>query len=66
MQDKDKLEGFIEEHRGAFDSEVPHRRNWTAIEKKLGFSDEITQPKTPWYWKAAVVLLLGAVSFLLI
>lgn len=66
MQGKDKLEGFIAENREAFDSETPHKRNWSRIEEELSFSNENSTPKTPWYWKAAVVLLLGAVSFLLI
>ena len=66
MQGKDKLEGFITENRDVFDSEIPNKRNWTAIEKGLGFEGENGQPRTPWYWKAAVVVLLGAVSFLLI
>lgn len=66
MQGKDKLEGFIAENREAFDSETPPKRNWSNIEDQLGISTENRAPKTPWYWKAAVVLLLGAVSFLLI
>ncbi len=66
MQGKDRLERFIAENSEAFDTEVPNKRNWNAIESELGFNDNRHRQNTSWYWKAAVFLLLGAVGFLLV
>ncbi|OEK05175.1 hypothetical protein [Roseivirga misakiensis] len=62
MQGKDNLENFIRNNRAEFDDKSPSDNVWNAIERDL-------EPKTTnqlWYWKAAVFLLVGAVTFLLI
>jgi len=61
MQDKDNLEKFIENNREAFDLKEPKTDVWTNIETKL----RPERSTTLWYWKAAVILLIGAVAFLL-
>ncbi len=61
MQDKDNLERFIENNRGAFDLKEPKSDVWTNIEAKL----RPERSTALWYWKAAVILLVGAVAFLL-
>lgn len=61
MQDKDNLERFIENNRGAFDLKEPKTEVWNNIESKLRPDRTVTV----WYWKAAVILLIGAVAFLL-
>ncbi|MBO3698330.1 hypothetical protein [Roseivirga sp. E12] len=60
MQDKDNLERFIENNKSSFDLKEPKAEVWSNIETEL-------RPKsvTLWYWKAAVILLIGAVAFLL-
>lgn len=62
MQGKDNLEKFIHENRMAFDDKEPKEDVWNKIDASL----EPKQSNQLWYWKAAVVLLIGAVSFLLI
>lgn len=63
MQDKDQLEEFVKANREAFDDKNVPSGLWDKIENDL---DQRSQPKTKvlWYWKAAVVVLLGAVIFL--
>ena len=63
MQGKDNLEKFVAENREAFDDKVLSKDVWSSIDQELKTS---IAPKTVWYWKAAVVVLLGAVSFLLV
>ena len=62
MQGKDNLEKFVLEHRDHFDDKMPSRDVWSAIDQDSRLKPK---PTTTWYWKAAVVVLLGAVSFLL-
>jgi len=62
MQGKDNLEKFVAENREAFDDRMPGEELWSSIDKDLRTQ---VVAKTAWYWKAAVVVLLGAVSFLL-
>lgn len=65
MQDKDQLEEFIKDNRPSFDTLEAPKGVWNKIEKDLGHS--ISAPKQVlWYWKAAVVVLLAAVTFLVI
>ncbi|GHE68901.1 MULTISPECIES: hypothetical protein [Roseivirga] len=66
MQDNDKLEALIRNNRESFDSHEPRPENWQKIEAELGF-DQRRDNKTQslWLWKAAVILLLGVVAFLL-
>lgn len=66
MQGKDKLEKFILRNREAFDTAEPQEGNWAKIEAQLGFEKPAAKHYVGWYWKAAVFLLLGAVSFLLV
>ena len=64
MQDRDNLEKFVAENREAFDDRLPNRDIWSAIDQDL--RAQVQPPtRTAWYWKVAVILLLGAVSFLL-
>lgn len=62
MQGKDSLEKFIHENRMAFDDKKPNDHVWNKIDASL----EPKQTNELWYWKAAVILLIGAVTFLLI
>lgn len=68
---QDRLEEFVKQNRDAFDSEVPGDALWGRIEEGLDEEKKVV-PMTPapqramWIWKAAVVVLLGAVSFLLV
>jgi len=62
MQGKDNLEDFIQENRAAFDLKTPRDQVWSSIEKEI----EPRPSNQLWYWKAAVILLIGAVTFLLI
>lgn len=63
MQDKDNLEKFIHENRTAFDAKEPREQVWDNIDTAL---EPKQQNNQLWYWKAAVILLIGAVAFLLI
>lgn len=62
---QDRLEDFVKENRDAFDDRQPGDNVWQRIESSL---DEEVKVKPInqglWMWKAAVVLLLGAVAFL--
>ncbi len=62
MQGKDNLEKFVAENREALDDRMPNRDVWSAIDQDLRTEIKF---QTAWYWKVAVVVLLGAVSFLL-
>ena len=64
---QDNLEQYIKDHREDFDTERPGKGVWRRIEGSLDqINPEINRtPGTGWFWKAAVVLLLGAVTFLL-
>lgn len=64
MQGKDNLERFIQENRSNFDIKEPGDQVWNRIEKDL--NAEASPNKVLWYWKAAVLLLIGAVGFLLV
>ncbi|MFY0592566.1 hypothetical protein [Roseivirga sp.] len=62
MQAKDNMEEFFQKNRGAFDQKNPPESIWNSIEQEL-------EPKSSnnlWYWKAAVFLLVGAVTYLLV
>jgi hypothetical protein len=63
MSDKDKLEQFIIENRTSFDTNEVPEGIWDRIEGDLSSSRQKTMPVL-WYWKAAVVVLLVAVTFL--
>lgn len=63
MQDKDQLEEFIKEHKASFDTIEAPKGVWDKIESDLDKSIEPSKPVL-WYWKAAVIVLLGAVIFL--
>jgi len=64
MQDKDQLEAFIKDNRSAFDAKEVPKGLWSRIEGEL---EQTKTEKMPvlWYWKAAVVVLLAAVTFLI-
>ena len=65
MQDKDHLEEFIKENRSSFETHEVPEGIWAKIEKDLDHS--IDKPvQTLWYWKAAVVVLMAAVAFLIV
>lgn len=65
---QDRLEEFVKANRDAFDDASPRPELWDKIEGALDGTDERVKPikSTLWMWKAAVVLLLGAVTFLAI
>jgi len=67
MQAKDQLEKVISENREAFNEAEPRKAVCEGIEDQLELdSSKIIVNSVNWYWKAAVVLLIGAVSFLLV
>ena len=65
MQGDDRLENFIRENRELFDAAEPNKRVWNAIDKELHLGDS-RKVNVGWYWKAAVFLLLAAVTFLMV
>lgn len=64
---QDRLEDFIKNNRDQFDDSEAPKGVWDRIDSELQKEDEKvkTLPATSWYWKAAVVILLGAVTFLM-
>lgn len=65
---QDRLEDFVKANRDAFDEATPKPELWEKIEGALDGTEEKVIPikSTLWMWKAAVVVLLGAVTFLAI
>lgn len=63
---QDKLEDFIKENHGQFDDAEPRHSVWERIDVELSDRKVISLRPTMWYWKAAVVVLIGAVAFLLV
>ena len=64
---QDDLEQYIRGHQGAFDTERPRKAVWKRIEGTLDKdkASSVRANKPVWIWKAAVVLLLGVVTFLI-
>ena len=64
------MEDFVKANRDAFDEATPKADLWQRIENELDGQEEKVVPLKPksnlWMWKAAVVVLLGAVTFLAI
>ena len=60
------MEDFVKANRDAFDEATPKADLWQRIENELDGQEEKVVPikSNLWMWKAAVVLLLGAVAFL--
>ena len=67
-EDKDKLEGYIEANREAFDSEVPRSHLWDGIANTLLHKISTTRKKTDfsWMWKAAAIIFFGLSGYLII
>ena len=65
---QDRLEDFVKANRDAFDEASPREELWKKIEGRLDGREEKVKPLTSnlWMWKAAVVVLLAAVTFLAI
>jgi hypothetical protein len=63
---QDRLENFIKENRGQFDELEPRHSVWEKIDVELTDGKVKSINPTMWIWKAAVVILIGAVAFLLI
>lgn len=65
---QDRLEEFVKEHRNEFDATEPKQELWERIAADLGTEDEKVQPihggRGVWLWKAAVAVLLIAVTYL--
>ena len=59
MNDKDKLEKYIESNRDQFDSEEPSQVVWKRISNNLSTTSDYT-----WFWKVAAVLFFGLSSYL--
>ena len=64
---QDRLENFIRENGGQFDELEPRHSVWEKIDVELtdGKGNGINSPSV-WLWKVAVVILIGAVAFLLV
>ncbi len=63
---QDRLEEFIKENRAQFDTEEPRHSVWEKIDVELSDKKVKTLNSGMWFWKAAVVILIGAVTFLMI
>ena len=62
----DRLEEFIKENKEQFDSAEPRHAVWEKIDIELGNNKVKKLQPTMWVWKAAVILLIGAVGFLMV
>jgi hypothetical protein len=60
----DQLDDFINENRAEFDSEIPSPKIWNEIRDGLEENNS-QQINTPWYWKAAAIILLLLSSYLI-
>ncbi len=65
MQD-DRLEEFIKENRAELDTKEPSHSVWERIDISLSDGKVKTLQPSMWIWKAAVVVLLAAVTFLMV
>lgn len=63
---QDNLEEFIKKSKDQFDEFEPRHAVWEKIDLELTDSKIKSIRPTIWIWKVAVVILLGAVSFLLV
>jgi hypothetical protein len=63
---QDRLEDFIKENRGQFDELEPRHSVWEKIDVELTDGKVKSINLTMWLWKVAVVILIGAVAFLLV
>lgn len=63
---QDRLEEFVKTHRNEFDTDEPKQELWDRIATDLGREDEKVKPigRSVWLWKAAVAVLLIAVTYL--
>ncbi|GAB5522282.1 MAG: hypothetical protein Roseis2KO_01540 [Roseivirga sp.] len=66
---QDRLEEFVKEHRNEFDVAEPKQELWDRIATDLGAEEEekvkpIHGGSGVWLWKAAVAVLLIAVTYL--
>ncbi|MHA7102279.1 hypothetical protein [Roseivirga pacifica] len=67
MQDKDQLEQFVTANKEQFDLAEPNDKIWGSIANELEpVATKKDAPQVLWYWKAAVVVLLAAVTFLMV
>lgn len=66
MQDKDQLEQFVSDHKAKFDSLDAPKGTWDKISSDLDRNIASPKVKVLWYWKAAVIVLLAAVTFLVV
>ncbi len=66
MQDKDQLEQFISDHKSEFDTHDAPKGGWEKVSSELDKSITPVQNPVMWYWKAAVIVLIGAVAFLMV
>ena len=62
MNQKDRLEKFVSNHREAFDDERPSFKVWADIEKQLKQKDKTK--KGLWFWSIAASMLLLVGMFL--
>ncbi len=62
----DNLEKFIKENRAAFDDKMPPEDAWHNINDRLDNSETKVVPISTYLWRAAVVVLLVAVAWLLV
>ena len=63
---QDRLEEFIKENRAEFDTAEPQHAVWERIDVALGEKKIKALNSQMWLWKAAVIVLIGAVGFLMI
>ncbi|MCE7996027.1 MAG: hypothetical protein HEP71_28870 [Roseivirga sp.] len=63
---QDRLEEFVKEHRNEFDVAEPKQELWDRITSDLDTEYEKVKPLSGgvWLWKAAVAVLLIAVTYL--
>lgn len=63
---QDRLEDFIKENRGQFEEFEPRHSVWEKIDVALTDGKVKSINPAMWLWKVAVVILIGAVAFLLV
>lgn len=63
---QDRLEEFVKTHRNEFDTAEPKQELWERIAADMNGEQEKVVPMTRglWLWKAAVAVLLVAVTYL--
>lgn len=60
----DNIERFIRDNREGFDTELPGKKNWSAIEKQIGIPKSTASifPMSIFKWTAAAAIFIGIIA----